>query len=274
MRYAVVLPALDVLKAPELAAKAEAAGWDGVFVPDCIAIDVPGQPPFPAADTWVTLATIAMKTTRIRLGPLIAAVPRRRPWKLAREATSVDILSGGRLILPVGTGAAGDDAGFREVGEPMDLKTRLALLEECLDILTGLWTGEPFSYQGAHYRVGQMTQLPTPVQRPGVPIWVVGVWPAIRSVRRALRHDGIVVQKREGTLTPEDVRAIRELATRERPGEPFAIPVEGTTSAGDPAAAREQVRSWAEAGATWWIESMWTASPAEVEERVAAGPPK
>ncbi len=273
MQYGIVLPELDVLTAPELAAKAEAAGWDAVFIPDCIAIEPPGQKAFPAADPWVTLAAMAMRTNRVRLGPLIAAVPRRRPWKLAREVSTLDHLSGGRMILPVGIGAAADDAGFREVGEPMDVGTRIRLLEETLDILSGLWTGRPFSYGGEHYRIGSMTQLPPPVQQPRVPIWVVGVWPVMRSLRRALRWDGIVLQKRDGALSPEDIRNVRALAASQRPGEPFAIPVEGTTSAADPVAARAEVAVWAEAGASWWIESAWTATAAEVLARIDAGPP-
>ena len=274
MRFGIVLPELDVLTAPDLSAKAEAAGWDGVFIPDCLAIEPPGQGSSPAADPWVTLAAMAMRTSRVLIGPLIAAVPRRRPWKLAREVATIDRLSGGRMVLPVGIGAAADDAGFREVGEPMDVRTRIRLLEETLDILSGLWTGKPFSYEGEHYRIGSMTQVPPPLQQPRVPIWVVGVWPVMRSVRRALRWDGIVVQKRDGALEPDDIRNIRALAERERPGEPFEIPVEGTTPADNPGAARAQAGEWAEAGATWWIESAWTATSSEVLARIEAGPPR
>jgi alkanesulfonate monooxygenase SsuD/methylene tetrahydromethanopterin reductase-like flavin-dependent oxidoreductase (luciferase family) len=179
------------------------------------------------------------------------------------------------MILPVGLGAAADDAGFRETGEPMDARTRAELLEETLAILAGLWTGEPFSYAGKHYQIGSMTQQPTPLQRPRVPIWVVGVWPAMRSVRRALRWDGIVLQKRGGVPAPEDIAAIRALAKTGRAADsPFAIPIEGATPAGDSTAARAQVAPWIEAGATWWLEAQWDATPDDIERRIEAGPPR
>ena len=118
---------------------------------------------------------------------------RRRPWKLAREAMTVDRLSGGRLVLPVGLGAL-DDQGFGNVGEETDARVRAELLDETLAILDGLWSGEPFAFDGDHYRFGPMTFRPTPVQRPRIPIWVVGAWPHARSMRRAARWDGVVVQ--------------------------------------------------------------------------------
>jgi alkanesulfonate monooxygenase SsuD/methylene tetrahydromethanopterin reductase-like flavin-dependent oxidoreductase (luciferase family) len=275
MRYGFVVPTIDVLTGPALAEAAENAGWDGVFIPDCLAIDVPGQPPYPASDPWVTLAAMAMRTSRVKLGPMIAAVPRRRPWKLAREVASLDLLSNGRMILPAGIGAAGDDAGFRETGEPMDARTRAELLDETLEIVDGLWTGEPLSYAGKHYNIGSMTHVPTPLQRPRVPIWVVGVWPVMRSVRRSLRWDGIVLQKQGGMLSPEDVAAIHALAESERPaGSSFAIPIEGATPADDAVAARAQVAPWIEAGATWWLEAKWDGTPEDVVRRIEAGPPK
>ena len=105
----------------DLAAEAEAAGWDGVFYYDAIAI---GH--MEVYDPWVVLAAMAIRTQRVRLGLIVAAPARRRPWKLAREAMSVDRLSGGRLVLPVGLGTT-DDLGFGNVGEPTDAKTRAEL---------------------------------------------------------------------------------------------------------------------------------------------------
>jgi alkanesulfonate monooxygenase SsuD/methylene tetrahydromethanopterin reductase-like flavin-dependent oxidoreductase (luciferase family) len=274
MRYGFVLPDMDIATAPELAAEAEAAGWDAVFLPDCISIETPGFPAGPACDPWIALAAMALRTSRVLLGPMVAALPRRRPWKLAREVATLDHLSGGRMLLPVGVGAAGDDAGFREVGEELGLRQRAERMGEALEILDGLWRGEPFSYAGKHFQIGRMTLLPPPVQRPRVPLWVVGVWPAQKSIGRALRWDGIIPQKKGGQLTPDDVRALRAQADSARAGTPFDIIVEGSTPGEKSAEAATQVQPWAEAGATWWMESMWFEHTTDsVLARIRQGPP-
>jgi hypothetical protein len=183
---------------------------------------------------------------------------------------TVDRLSNGRLVLPVGLGAL-DDGGFGNVGEPTDARTRAELLDESLAILEGLWTGEPFAFDGRHYRFGPMTFRPTPVQRPRVPIWVVAVPTSERSMARALRHDGIVSQVAE----PAELAAISRLvADRLDPADrPFDIVAQGSTPA-DPDLAAAIVRPWAESGATWWLDGDWGAPTVEsVRRRIAAGPP-
>jgi alkanesulfonate monooxygenase SsuD/methylene tetrahydromethanopterin reductase-like flavin-dependent oxidoreductase (luciferase family) len=223
-----------------------------------------------------------MRTERVRLGAIVFAPPRRRPWKLAREAVTLDVLSGGRLILPVGLGAL-DDAGFGAVGEPTEGRVRAARLDETLEILDGLQSGEPFAFEGAHYRFGPLTFRPRPVQRPRVPVWVVGAWPHERSMRRAARWDGIVVQATApdgGPATgPELLPEIVAWLRRERPAElrdrPFDIVVDGVTPADDPVAAAAIAHAHAEAGATWWIEADWANVSAEgLRDRIAAGPPR
>ncbi|HUS14469.1 MAG TPA: LLM class flavin-dependent oxidoreductase, partial [Chloroflexia bacterium] len=201
MQYGFVIPGGDVRTLPDLAADAEAAGWDGVFIPDCIAIEGAPHPENFGFDPWVVLAAMAMRTERVRLGPMITPVSRRRPWKLARETATVDHLSNGRLILPVGLGAL-DDSGFGKVGEATDRKTRAALLDEGLAIMAGLWSGKPFEFTGAHYRVEETTFLPPPVQRPRIPVWVVAAWPRPISMHRALRWDGLLPNKMmpDGTM--------------------------------------------------------------------------
>src|SRR5215510_9849005 len=124
MRFGFILPTSEPKVCVELAALAEQTGWDAMFIPDCIAIETPTIPPLEAFDPWVTLAAMAAATRRVRLGTMLTAVPRRRPWKLAREVMTLDHLSGGRAILGVGLGAAEDDGGFHKVGEVMDLKVR------------------------------------------------------------------------------------------------------------------------------------------------------
>jgi alkanesulfonate monooxygenase SsuD/methylene tetrahydromethanopterin reductase-like flavin-dependent oxidoreductase (luciferase family) len=228
-------------------------------------------------DPWVVLAAIATRTSRVRLGNIVTPPSRRRPWKLARETMSVDQLSRGRLVLPVGLGAL-DDVAFGGVGEPTDARTRAELLDESLEFLTRAWSGEPFSFQGKHYQAAEMTFQPPSVQQPRIPIWVVAAWPRPKSVARALRYDGILPQIALGShATPDDIRAIAALARERRPADagPFDIISEGVTPADDLEAARAHVQPLAEAGATWWIESDWmSASVASIRARIEAGPPR
>ena len=280
MKHGFVIPGGDARAVAELAHEAEEAGWDGVFIPDCISIETATIPASPGFDPWVVLAAMAMRTERVRLGTMITAVSRRRPWKLARETVTLDHLSGGRLILPVGLGAAEDDAGFYKVGEAMDLKVRAQLLDEGLEILEGLWTGQPFGYRGEHYRVREMTLLPPPVQSPRIPVWVVAAWPRPKSMRRALRYDGVIPQKKDGTgtaMTPADIRAMRAFIVEQRAQTtPFDVVVEGETPGDDPARAAAIVHPLAEVGATWWMETMWSAPDGlnSVRARIRQGPPR
>ena len=277
MRYGIVLTTGDPRTAAELAAEAEAAGWDGVFTFDAIAIG-----PVPMYDPWIVLAAMAMRTQRVTLGAIVFAPSRRRPWKLAREAISLDLLSNGRLVLPVGLGAL-DDAGFGNVGEATSPAVRARRLDETLAILDGLESGEPFAFEGEHYRFGPMTFLPRPVQRPRIPVWVVGAWPHERSMRRAARWDGIVVQapgsEGDPATGPEVLPQIVDWLRRERPADladrSFEIVVDGVTPADDPDAAAAITRAHEAAGATWWIESDWSAAGVEsLRARIVAGPPR
>jgi alkanesulfonate monooxygenase SsuD/methylene tetrahydromethanopterin reductase-like flavin-dependent oxidoreductase (luciferase family) len=267
MQYGVIVTAGDPRTAAELAAEAEEAGWDGVFSWDGVAIGA-----MDTYDPWVVMAAMAMRTERVRLGAILTPPSRRRPWKLAREVMTLDRLSDGRLVLPVGLGAL-DDAAFGNVGEPTDSRTRAELLDESLEILDGLWSGEAFSFEGRHYRFGPMTFRPTPVQRPRIPIWVAATGSSERSMARAFRHDGILPQ----TGDPAAIRAIADRAARDRPtgstGDTFAIVVEGTTDPAEPGTL-DRVETLAEAGATWWVESDWGATVDSLRRRVRAGPPR
>ncbi len=185
MKYGFVLPYGDARTAADLAREAEAAGWDGFFVWE----------PVWGIDAWVALTAAAMRTERIRLGTMLTPVSRMRPWKLASETATLDNLSGGRVILSVGLGHL--PTGFEEFGEVTDRNTRAELLDEGLDILTGLWRGQPFNHNGKHYQIKEITNFPPPppVQKPRIPIWVVGAWPRKKSMRRALRYDGLLPVK-------------------------------------------------------------------------------
>ncbi|HMQ30304.1 MAG TPA: LLM class flavin-dependent oxidoreductase [Chloroflexaceae bacterium] len=271
MRYGFVMPFGDARAAADLAARAEAAGWDGFFVWE----------PVWGWDAWVSLTAAAMRTERIRLGTMLTPLSRMRPWKLASETANLDHLSGGRVTLAVGLGAP--DTGFANFGEQTDRRVRAELLDEGLAIVTGLWRGEPFAFKGKHYTIDTagMHMGPAPsLQRPRIPIWTVGAWPSERSMARALRYDGLIPSARgaDGQMRqviPDELRAAVAYARERRGGEePYDIVVEGVTPGDDPAAARAVLAPWAEAGATWWLESMWTAPDAEaVRRRVEAGPP-
>jgi alkanesulfonate monooxygenase SsuD/methylene tetrahydromethanopterin reductase-like flavin-dependent oxidoreductase (luciferase family) len=251
----------------ELATAAEEAGWDGVFTWDGVAIGAGDT-----YDPWVVMAAMAMRTERVTLGAVVTPPARRRPWKLAREAMTLDRLSGGRLVLPVGLGAL-DDAGFGNVGEPTETRARAELLDESLAILDGLWSGEPFGFDGAHYRFAPMTFRPTPAQRPRIPVWVVAIGTSERSMARATRWDGLVTQ----VSSASDLAPITAWLDRERPSwhaDGFDLIAQGSTPPA-PARADEVVRPWAEAGATWWIDADWEGSTVEsVRRRIAAGPPR
>ena len=276
MQYGFVLDGGDPKTASDLTHEAEAAGWDGVFVADGIDVRMPGAPPFPLFDPWVVLAAMAMRTERIRIGTMITPVPRRRPWKLARETVTLDQLSNGRLIFGAGLGAAEDDGGFHKVGEDMDIRVRAQRLDEGLSILAGLWSGKPFSFSGQHYNVKEMTLLPTPVQSPRIPIWVPGVWTKPKSMRRAVSWDGIIPQKYKSMerMTPAEVRQLKQFVDEHRSSnDPFDIVVGGTTPGGNRKRALATVRPFEDAGATWWLESFMTASSDKMHKRIKQGPP-
>jgi len=268
MHYGVTLPnmGVDAQTLAQLAVEAETAGWDGVFVWDCLY----GSPEYEPekreiCDPWIALAAIALSTRRIRLGTMVTPLSRRRPWKVARETVTLDHLCQGRLILPVGLGAV-TEGGFSKVGEETDRKIRAEMLDEGLAILAGLWSGQPFSYAGQHYQVQEMTFLPPPVQAPRIPIWVIGAWPRQKSLQRALRWDGILPAKllEDGSfadMTPADIEELQTfIKTHRSSATPFDIVMEGETPGDDPDAATALLQPLAQAGVTWWLEAVW-ASP-------------
>jgi len=275
MKFGFVLPSGDARIAADFALQAEKAGWDGFFVWE----------PVWGVDAWVSMTAAAMLTEKIRLGTLLTPLSRMRPWKLASETVTLDNLSGGRLILSVGLGAV--DTGFNAFGEETNRKTRAELLDEGLDILTGLWQGQPFHYDGKHYQVKETDFMPPPlpIQQPRIPIWVVGAWPYKKSMRRVLRYDGLLpnVMDEDGQhreLIPNDVRRMKNYIDTNRTLEtPFDIIVEGETSGDDSSQGADIISSWKDAGATWWIESRWNVSRDDeglriVMERIKQGPPR
>lgn len=266
MRYAISIPNGGECADPHILSQfariAEGAGWDGIFLEDYICYtnnEYYSTPGYPTHDPWVALAAIAMSTERLILGTSVTPLPRWRPWQLARVTTTLDHLSNGRLVLGVGLGDLGDK-GFTHFDEVTEAKERAALLDEGLDVLTGLWSGEPFSYQGRHYTVEEVTFLPKPVQRPRIPIWVGGSAQIGPVVRRAARYDGIMPYKLPTTdtwedFTPDDIRSLRASIQAHRAGDgPFDIVLGGQQRGDDWDRERAKIAALADAGMTWWGE--------------------
>lgn len=276
MRFGIVASFGSLDQVLEMAVAAEEAGWDGFFTWDGISVG-----DMDTYDPWALLGAVAVRTSRLRLGAMVFALPRRHPWKVARESITVDHLSGGRLVMPVGLGAV-DDGGFARVsGGTTDRRTRAELLDDSLAILDLAWRGEPFSYAGTHHRVQDLVFRPRPVQRPRIPVWVVGAWPSPRSMGRAVRWDGVLptpLGRPEEPVTPQVVAEVRAWVAERRGdgGAGFDIVVEGVLPEDDDGATA-LVRELADAGATWWVESRWegeAARPERILERIRQGPPR
>jgi alkanesulfonate monooxygenase SsuD/methylene tetrahydromethanopterin reductase-like flavin-dependent oxidoreductase (luciferase family) len=280
MQFAVGLPNVREYADPrllvELAVAAESAGWDGVFVWDHLLYRGAADG---AANPWISMAGIAQATNELRIGVLVAALARRRPWNVARETAALDVLSNGRLVFGAGLGSLEDE--FKLFGEDSEARVRAAKLDEALEILTGLWTGKPFSYTGEHYRLGEVRFLPTPLQVPRVPVWIAGRWPNRRPFRRAAQWDGLFATHEavdhDETMTPEQVTEIVEytLAHRRNADQPFDIVIEGQTTGRDRERDTETVAAYSQTGLTWWIEKLgwFRGSIEEVRRRIESGPP-
>lgn len=273
-RRGLFLPAFDPLADPrvfaELAAEAEQAGWDGVFVWDHLLY---ADPVVEIADPWICLAAAAMTTSRIQLGTMVTPLSRRRPQVLARQAATLDRLSGGRLVLGFGLG---DDGGGRDghggeltaFGDEVEPKVRAAMLDEGLEVLASLLSGELVDHDGPHHRAAGVTFRPPATRPGGIPVWIGGRWPHRAPQRRAARFDGYFVI---GLTSPEDVAEARTAidAARTEAGradEPVELVVQ-LPAGGDPGA-------WAAAGATWVLTGVgpYRMELDEVREVVATGP--
>jgi alkanesulfonate monooxygenase SsuD/methylene tetrahydromethanopterin reductase-like flavin-dependent oxidoreductase (luciferase family) len=234
----------DVRFVAEIARTAEAAGWDGVFIWDHIARSSTSPPGLPTADVTVALTAIALATERVTFGPLVTPLARRRPQKVAREFTTLDHLSNGRVILGVGLGTPPEDE-FAAFGEEPDARARAELLDESLEVITRLWSGERVDHDGVHHHVHSKAFVPSPVQEPRIPIWVAAKWPSPGApIRRARRWDGIVPISAapDASLRPDEIAEIRERIGRAD----IEIVVEASEH-GTPA-------DYTRAGATWWLE--------------------
>jgi len=272
LKYGFVLPFGDARTVTELAREAEASGWDGIFRPE----------PVWHIDAWICLTAAAMTTERIQLGTLISPLPRMRPWRVAAQTATLDNLSKGRVILGVGVGwlMYGYQAFPDEV---TDLHTRVEMLDEAIDVLDMLYQNRRAKYEGRHYHV-DLTALneqyypPKPVKQPRIPIWAVGVLNREKSMRRVLKCDGWIPEKRpaegqESELTPVDFRQMTTYVRENRALDtPMDLIMQGNTVDHSRQQVLDRVMPFAEAGATWWIEALYGVPENKVVERLRQGP--
>lgn len=259
MRYGFALPdSVDVHTFVALAKEAEAAGWDGIF---CWDVD--------KTDAWLALTAAALNTERLRLGTLVTPLPRQQPWRVASQAATLDHLSNGRVILPVGLGVI----EMEKMGLTLDYKVRAKMLDEELDIVDQFWRARPFSHTGEFYQLDDVTGI-APVQSPRIPIWVVG-GSKNSQIRRAARWDGALVGG-----TPAEIAERKRLIEAQRTATtPLDIITEAETPGADPEKAAEIVRPFAAAGLTWWLESIWDGPQRlggleGMRTRIRQGPPR
>jgi alkanesulfonate monooxygenase SsuD/methylene tetrahydromethanopterin reductase-like flavin-dependent oxidoreductase (luciferase family) len=265
-----------------LAQDAEKAGWDGFFIWDHIAGE---RYPEKMVDPWIALAAIALKTESIRIGALVTPIPRRRPWKLARESVSIDHLSNGRLIFGVGTGSGYGE--FDHLGEESNPKLRGEMLDEGLDVLTALWSGQTVNFDGRFYQVKDTLFLPEPLQKPRIPIWVAGIWPNKKPFRRAAQWDGMFpLFPGAGDETLHQLKALVDYVNERRDtSKPYDILFRGfPLPVDDPTQSAEIVKPYEELGVTWWqlsispmsygkeLKGEWPLQ--EMHDTILQGPPK
>ncbi len=261
----------DPREAVRLARAAEEAGWEGFFVWDHLGFVWDA----PSADPWIILSAVTASTGRIKIGTDITPLARRRPQVVANTLASLDVLSGGGRVI-FGAGLGGVPREFAAFGDTGDAKERAAMLDEGLDILARLMSGEEVTHHGRHYTVEGITLAPLSVQRPRMPFWIGGE--ARPALRRAARWDGWLASATpldgsiEMSKSPDDIREmVAEIRRHRTSAAPFEIAMDGYSEPDDP----ELPNAYADAGATWWLESIHgrRGSPEEMLARVKAGPP-
>ncbi|MEM9650796.1 MAG: LLM class flavin-dependent oxidoreductase [Actinomycetota bacterium] len=262
MKYAISLPPFGALADPsflvEAAVAAEEQGLDGLFLWDHV--HRPASDPAEILDPWVVFGAQAHATERIRIGPMVTPLTRRRPIKLAREAITVDHLSQGRLTLGLGLGV--DSGGeLTRFGEVVDPRERGDRLDEGVELLTAMWSGEPVRHTGPAYQVDNVRVLPRPVQLPRIPLWFAARGgSATRPIRRAARYDGMMPIEVDGDRLSE----MLEVVVAERGSLDGFDTMVSATVAPDEAERR---------GATWSYRSVaTTAEPAHVLDLIGRDP--
>ncbi len=238
----------------EIAVVAERAGWDGVFVWDHLW----NRTLVPFADPFVTLAAVAAATERVVIGTMVTALPRRRPQLVAQATTSLDRLSGGRMVLGLGLGV--DSYGEYSVfDEPaVDDRARAAALDAGIELLGEMLAGGPVAAAG-----GRVT-TPAGVQQPRVPMWIAGKVGFAAGPRRVRRHavEGLA-------LVGADPWTPARVTTALQAGDLSAGAVDVALVGGT----HPEPEGLAAAGATWCIPEILPGATAAEARAVAATPP-
>jgi probable F420-dependent oxidoreductase len=272
MHYGIEVVTLGDYADPRLVVKlaqaAETAGWEGIFVWDHLGFVWGG----PSGDPWIILSAVAQATKKMKIGSSVTPLPRRRPQVLVNALASLDLLSEGRVIFGVGLG--GEPQEFAAFGDIEDAKVRAAMLDEGLDILDRLWSGDKVTHHGAYFEIKNVTLTPLPIQKPRIPIWIGGESPP--ALRRAARWDGWVVGgvNMEGEMikSPEQMaEKISYIQQHRESTEPLDVALTGISSPDD----RKLTEDYAAVGVTWWLESLsgLRGSFDALLARVEAGPP-
>lgn len=272
----------------EHAVAAEEAGWDGVFMGDHLCYS-PDDQPQAEFDPWITLAGIATQTDELTLGTWVTTLPRRQPWQVARNLATLDRLSDGRVMLGTGLGVEDFYTPFGQSWEPKVLGEKY---DEALDVITGLWSGDPFSYDGDHFSIDEVVMRPTPVREPRIPIVTGCWWPNKKPFARGADYDGIMPNwpslfgrgdygTKEGSGTPvEELREMMEFyhGLTDAPGE-IVLPI-------DPVGGSEAyVETAKQLGATWLLtthaDAVYSSDDLQrdmadfsLEEQIRQGPPE
>ncbi len=253
----------------KLAIEAEKSGWDGFFLWDHI-INTEGFPN--TVDPFIALTSVAENTEKIIIGTTVTPVTRRRPWKLARETVTLDILSEGRLILGIGLG---NPSELSLMNEETNQRIMAKMADEQLEILNGLWSGEEFSYTGKHYKIDKVKFLPRPVQKPRIKLWGAGTWPKKGPFKRAAKLDGVVPLSVDYTnpLTPDDYRKIIEYMKKHGLRYPYDI-VEISFDITKSDDKKKTILDFQDAGVNWWLELVmdWTGSYEKIKDIIMQGP--
>ena len=255
----------------DLALESEEAGWDGFFLYDHIVL-FPGRS-VRTVDPWVVLAAVAERT-ELRFGPLITPVARRQPWELAHQTVALNRLSNGRLILGVGLGESPD---FEAFGEDGTLLERARRLDEGLELVHRLWSGETVTHDG-YWRLTDAVLAPGPIDR--IPIWVGARYGSPPGpTRRAAKFDGFfpinATWDLGQLLSPERFTEMTAAVERERGHlREFELVTAGVSQPG--VSDGELLDAFARVGATWWLEIIEPSrgSLEELRVRIAAGPPR
>jgi F420-dependent oxidoreductase-like protein len=168
-----------------IAVDAERAGFTRLWVSDHLFLD-PDAVKTDCLEAWTVLAALAVRTERIRIGPMVTSQSYRNPALLAKIAAGVDVMSKGRLEF--GLGAGWKDVEYRAYGyEFPDGPTRVTQMIETLEICTRMWKEERATYQGKHYRVADALCSPKPMQKP-LPIWIGGTKPRVMRAAARFAH--------------------------------------------------------------------------------------